>query len=62
MGRIKTTLVKRVSRDLIEKYGPQLKRTFDENKVLIDGFAEIRSKKLRNTIAGHVTHLKRMKD
>lgn len=62
MGRIKTTPIKRVSLELIKRYGPEFKRTFEENKVLVSKFAEIRSKKLRNVIAGYVTHLKRTKE
>jgi small subunit ribosomal protein S17e len=57
MGRIKTQQVKRTSFELMEKHRESFKKDFDENKKLVEEFAEIRSKKLRNMIAGHVTRL-----
>jgi len=57
MGRIKTQQVKRVSFELIKKHNDSFKKDFTENKKLVGDFAEIRSKKLRNMIAGYVTRL-----
>ena len=57
MGRIKTQQVKRTSRELFAKHSDSFKKEFDENKKLVGEFAEIRSKKLRNMIAGYVTRL-----
>lgn len=62
MGRIKTTLIKRISRELIEKHGQDFKRDFSENKTIISKYAEIHSKKLRNVITGYITHLKKYSD
>lgn len=62
MGRIKTTLIKRISKELLKKHGSHFKRTFKANKEIIPKFAEIHSKKLRNVIAGYITHLKKTKD
>ncbi|MFH1642749.1 MAG: 30S ribosomal protein S17e [Nanoarchaeota archaeon] len=55
LGRIKTKLIKRVTKDLIKEHGEKLKDNFEENKKIIDGLAEISSKKVRNAIAGYVT-------
>ena len=55
MGRIKTKLVKRVTADLIKDHGDKLKNNFEENKKKISELVDIRSKKVRNTIAGYVT-------
>lgn len=57
MGRIKTQQIKRVSFELMRRHGESFKKDFDENKKLLAEFAEIRSKKLRNMIAGYVTRL-----
>ena len=57
MGRIKTQQIKRISFELIRQHKDEFKKDFDENKTLIDGFAEIYSRKLRNMIAGYVTRL-----
>ena len=59
MGRIKTQQTKRVSFELIKKHGSNFKEDFNENKKIVESFVELRSKKLRNTIAGYVTRLVR---
>jgi len=55
MGRIKTTLIKRTGMEIVNKHSDQLRDNFEDNKKVIDRLAEIKSKKLRNIIAGYVT-------
>lgn len=62
MGRIKTKLIKRVSDDLVIEHGHEFKQEFSENKELVSRFTDIRSKKMRNVIAGYVTRLVKTKD
>jgi ribosomal protein S17E len=58
---VKTKTVKKSARFLIEKYYRYLTIDFQINKNFCDEIALIPSKKLRNKIAGFVTHLmKRM--
>ncbi len=57
MGRIKTQQIKRVTFELIRENQGSFTKDFDENKKKVGEFAEIRSKKLRNMIAGYVTRL-----
>ena len=57
MGRIKTKLIKRHGQDLVDKYGDNFSANFDENKKIITEYAEIRSNKLRNVIAGYITRM-----
>ena len=59
MGRIKTTLVKRKTKELQKLYGEKFTTDFSENKVRVGEFTELQSKKLRNVIAGYMTRLKR---
>lgn len=59
MGRIKTTLVKRVVRKLLAGHGKEFKKDFEQNKKIVEKFADIPSKKLRNNIAGYMTRLKK---
>ena len=59
MGRIKTQLIKRITKDLFKKHSEEFKTTFEENKQLVEKFADIPSKKLRNIIAGYITRLKK---
>jgi len=57
MGRVRTKTVKRVARLVIERYYTRLTLDFHTNKRICDQIAEIPSKKLRNKIAGFITHL-----
>jgi len=57
VGRIKTQLIKRVSLDLFDQHKENIKKTFEENKIIVGKLADIPSKKLRNIIAGYVTRL-----
>ena len=57
MGRIKTQLVKRVTKQLVKGHRDQFKNNFNDNKKLISKFINIESKKMRNVIAGYVTRM-----
>ena len=57
MGRIKPTLVKRTSRQLIENSSESFGKTFEENKKALGN--TLTSKKMRNKIAGYIARLKR---
>ena len=59
MGRIKTTLIKRTAKKLFEDHKEEFQKDFDKNKKIVEDFAKISSKKLRNVIAGYVTRLKK---
>merc|ERR1712119_268615 len=57
MGRVRTKTVKKAARVIIEKYYMKLTLDFHTNKRVCEEIAVIPSKKLRNQIAGFVTHL-----
>jgi small subunit ribosomal protein S17e len=61
MGRIKTTLIKRIGRELYEKHAGELTEDYAQNKEILSKFIEIKSKKLKNIVAGYVTNLKKQK-
>merc|ERR1712000_586045 len=54
---VRTKTIKKASRLIIEKYYPRLTLDFQTNKRLTEEVAVIPSKKMRNKIAGYVTHL-----
>jgi small subunit ribosomal protein S17e len=57
MGRIKTRLVKSITHSLLEAYGDRFSTNYEENKVKVAELVSVRSKKLRNIIAGYVTRI-----
>ena len=57
MGRVRTKTVKRSARHIVEKYYQKLTLDFQLNKKISEEVAIIPSKRLRNKIAGYVTHL-----
>ena len=57
MGRVRTKTVKRSARQIVERYYQKLTLDFQLNKKISEEVAIIPSKRLRNKIAGFVTHL-----
>ncbi len=62
MGRIKTKLVKHISNEIFQEYKDKLKKTFEENKLVVAKLVNFPSKKLRNVVAGYVTRLMKKTD
>lgn len=58
MGRIKTTLVKRTSRKLVDTLPESFAKDFESNKKSL-GNTTMPSKRMRNMVAGYITRLKR---
>lgn len=57
IGRIKTVLVKRVTKQLVRDHGDEFTEDFTKNKEVLKKYAEIKSVKIRNVIAGYATRL-----
>jgi ribosomal protein S17E len=57
MGRIKTMVVKRTSRQLIENSPESFGETFDSNKKALG--KTMPSKRMRNKVAGYLARLKK---
>jgi small subunit ribosomal protein S17e len=54
---VRSEKVKRIARELVRRNPGKFTAEFVENKKLIESLVSIASKRLRNTIAGYVTHL-----
>jgi small subunit ribosomal protein S17e len=57
MGRIKTRLVKSITHQLLEEYEDRFSSNYEENKLKVAKLVDVKSKKLRNIIAGYVTRI-----
>jgi len=57
MGRVRTKIVKRTARTLLEKYPDLFTTDFQHNKRVVMELIDTYSKRLRNRIAGYITHL-----
>lgn len=60
MGRIKTMLIKRTVNKIVSDNSKRFSGDFEKNKKVVMDLADVRSKKLRNIIAGSIT--KQMKE
>merc|ERR1719220_619255 len=56
MGRVRTKTVKKASRRIIEKYYTRLTLDYYTNSRIVSDIAVIPTKRLRNQIAGFITH------
>lgn len=57
MGKVRTAAVKAITREIVREYqGQLLHDSFEHNKDIVSKVAVIHSKRLRNRIAGYVTH------
>ncbi|MBI2673178.1 30S ribosomal protein S17e [Candidatus Woesearchaeota archaeon] len=57
MGRVKTMMIKRSANKLLKEYKSSFNSDFNYNKNQVVKFADIRSKKIKNVLAGYITRL-----
>ncbi|OKY77598.1 MAG: Ribosomal protein S17E [Candidatus Methanohalarchaeum thermophilum] len=58
MGRSRQTYIRNIGKKLLDYHGRKFDSDFDENKEKIEELTDINSKKLRNRVAGFITHVK----
>jgi small subunit ribosomal protein S17e len=54
---VRTELVKRIARELVERFPDKFTTDFETNKKLVESLTNISSTKLRNRVAGYITLL-----
>ncbi len=57
VGRIKTILVKRVTKQLVAEHPEELSEDYKKNKEVLKKYLNIKSPKIRNVIAGYASRL-----
>jgi len=57
LGRVRPDHVKRMSRELVERFPDRFTKDFESNKELVEALTNIKSKKVRNRVAGYKTLL-----
>ena len=62
MGKVRTGVVKRLSKELVRKYPDNFGTDFDSNKNFLNELGIPMSKKMRNRIVGYVTQLKEIEN
>lgn len=61
MGRIKSKFVKRSGDKIYEMGKSEFSTDFDKNKQILEKYAKITSKRLRNTVCGHIVRRVKMR-
>lgn len=57
MGKVRPEHVKRIAKELVQRFPDKFTTNFENNKRLVGEFTNPSSTKLRNRIAGYVTRL-----
>ena len=57
MGKVRTEQVKRLAREILDKYPDKVTTDFGINKQIVTEYTNISSSKLRNRVAGYTTRL-----
>jgi small subunit ribosomal protein S17e len=56
LGKVKTEHIKRLGKELMERFPKKFSSNFDENKHAVDELTEGATTKVRNQVAGYITH------
>lgn len=58
MGKVRIAAVKKVARELVERYPDKLTTDYEANKKVLADLVDAKTKRLRNRVVGYVTRLK----
>jgi small subunit ribosomal protein S17e len=56
LGKVKTEHIKRLANELMERFPDKFSSNFDDNKHAVDDLTEGATTKVRNQVAGYITH------
>jgi small subunit ribosomal protein S17e len=57
MGKVKPDHVKRLARELVERYPNKFTADFENNKKMVNALTNVSSTKIRNRVAGYAVRL-----
>lgn len=58
MGRVRTEMVKKIARELLQISPERFSTDYEENKKAVNELVASKTKRVRNRIAGYVTRLR----
>jgi small subunit ribosomal protein S17e len=56
LGKVKTEHIKRIAKELMSRFPDKFSSNFDDNKHAVDELTEGATTKVRNQVAGYITH------
>ena len=56
MGKVKTEHIKRLGKELLSRFPDKFSSNFDANKHAVDALTQGATTKVRNQVAGYITH------
>jgi small subunit ribosomal protein S17e len=57
MGKVRPDHIKNLARELLERFPKRFNSDFESNKTMVDALTNVTSTKIRNRVAGYITHL-----
>ena len=61
MGSVKPSYIKNFAMDLLNKYQSSFGTDFEQNKLRVSEYTDIKNKTIRNRVAGYITRVLRQK-
>ncbi len=61
MGKVRPNYIKSIARKLLDLYPDKFTEDFEHNKKAVAELADVASKKVRNRVAGYITHVIKMR-
>jgi small subunit ribosomal protein S17e len=61
MGSVKPSYIKNFATDLLNKYQSSFGTDFEQNKLKVSEYTDIKNKTIRNRVAGYITRVLRQK-
>ncbi len=56
MGNVRTEQIKRIAKELIRRFPDRFSNNFEDNKRVVETLTQGATRRIRNQIAGYITH------